>query len=128
MQEKKLDYLFLGPAKPFRGGIAETQSYLAEEISSKGFEVEVWTFTKLYPKILFPGKSQFDKSKIEENKLESKRIVHAYNFFKWKSVVKKINASKPRIVIFRYWTPLISPCWCYIKSKLDKTLEIFSTG
>ena len=65
MQEKKLDYLFLGPAKPFRGGIAETQNYLAEAISSKGFKVEVWTFTKLYPKLLFPGKSQFDKFKIE---------------------------------------------------------------
>ena len=123
MQEKKLDYLFLGPAEPFRGGIAETQNYLAEEISSKGFEVEVWTFTKLYPKILFPGKSQFNKSKIKENKLESKRIVHAYNFFKWKSVVKKINTSKPRIVVFRYWTSLISPCWCYIKSKLDKSIK-----
>ena len=90
MQEKKLDYLFLGPAKPFRGGIAETQNYLAEAISSKGFKVEVWTFTKLYPQILFPGKSQFDKSKNEKNKLDSKRIIHAYNFFKWKSVAEKI--------------------------------------
>ena len=54
MQGKKLDYLFLGPSKPFRGGIAETQNYLAEEISLMGFDVEIWTFTKLYPKILFP--------------------------------------------------------------------------
>ena len=123
MQEKKLDYLFLGPAKPFRGGIAETQNYLAEKISSKGFEVEVWTFTKLYPKLLFPGKSQFDKSEIEKNKIESKRVVHAYNFFKWKAVVQKINLLKPKIVLFRYWTPLVSPCWCYIKSKLDKSIK-----
>ena len=63
MQEKKLDYLLLGPAKPFRGGIAETQNYLAEELSSKELKVEIWTFTKLYPKILFPGKSQFDENK-----------------------------------------------------------------
>jgi glycosyltransferase involved in cell wall biosynthesis len=123
MQKKKLDYLFLGPAKPFRGGIAETQNYLAEKISSKGFEVEVWTFTKLYPKLLFPGKSQFDKSEIEKNKIESKRVVHAYNFFKWKTVVQKINVIKPKIVLFRYWTPLISPCWCYIQSKLDKSIK-----
>ncbi len=123
MQEKKLDYLFLGPAKPFRGGIAETQTYLAEEILSKGLRVEVWTFTKLYPKILFPGKSQFDKKKNEMSKLDSKRIIHAYNFFKWKSVVKRINVSKPKIVVFRYWTPLISPCWCYIKSKLDTSIK-----
>ncbi len=123
MQEKNLDYLFLGPAKPFRGGIAETQGYLAEEILSKGLRVEVWTFTKLYPQILFPGKSQFDKSKNEKNKLDSKRIIHAYNFFKWKSIVKRINALKPRIVVFRYWTPLISPCWCYIKSKLDTSIK-----
>ena len=123
MQEKKLDYLILGPAKPFRGGIAETQNYLAEAISLKGFKVEVWTFTKLYPKLLFPGKSQFDKLNIEKNKLKSKRIIHAYNFLKWKSVVKKINALEPRIVVFRYWTPLISPCWCYIRSKLNKSIK-----
>ena len=123
MQEQEIDYLFLGPAKPFRGGIAETQNYLADEISSRGFKVEVWTFSKLYPRILFPGKSQFDKNKSEKNKLESARIIHAYNFFNWKSVVKKINILKPRIIIFRYWTPLISPCWCFIKSKLDSSIK-----
>ena len=123
MQGNKLDYLFLGPSKPFRGGIAETQNYLAEEISLKGFDVELWTFTKLYPKILFPGKSQFDKSKIQKIKLKSKRVIHAYNFFRWKSVAKKINFLKPRVVVFRYWTPLISPCWWYIKSNLDKSIK-----
>ena len=123
MQQKKIDYLFLGPSKPFRGGIAETQKYLAEEISLKGFNVEVWTFTKLYPKVLFPGKSQFDKNKIEKNKLKSKRIVHAYNFFNWKTVAKKINFLRPKIVVFRYWTPLISPCWCYINRNLDKSIK-----
>ena len=30
---------------------------------------------------------------------------------------------KPRIVVFRYWTPLISLCWCYIKSKLDRSIK-----
>tara|TARA_B100001989_G_scaffold92544_1_gene64440 strand:+ start:1307 stop:2431 length:1125 start_codon:yes stop_codon:yes gene_type:complete len=123
MQEKKLDYLLLGPAKPFRGGIAETQNYLAEELSSKEFKVEIWTFTKLYPKILFPGKSQFDENKNQENEFGSKRFIHAYNFFNWKFVVKRINAIKPRIVVFRYWTPLISLCWCYIKSKLDRSIK-----
>ena len=54
MQEKTR-LPFLGPAKP-QGGIAETQNYLAEAISSKGFKVEVWTFTKLYPKLLFQEK------------------------------------------------------------------------
>ena len=123
MQGKKLDYLFLGPSKPFRGGIAETQNYLAEEISLMGFDVEIWTFTKLYPKILFPGKSQFDKSKIQKNKLKSKRVIHAYNFFNWKSVAERINFLGPKIVVFRYWTPLISPCWWYIKRKLDKSIK-----
>ncbi len=123
MQRKKLDYLFLGPSKPFRGGIAETQDYLAEEISLKGFKVEVWTFTKLYPKILFPGKSQFDKSKIQKSKLKSKRNIHAYNIFKWKSIARKINFVRPKIVVFRYWTPFISPCWYYIKSNLNKSIK-----
>ena len=55
--------------------------------------------------------------------MKPKRVIHAYNFFKWKSVAKKINFLRPRIVVFRYWTPLISPCWWYIKSNLDKSIK-----
>ena len=57
MKDKK-KVLILGPAHPFRGGIADTQNYLAQNLKNLGNEVVVFTFTTQYPKLLFPGKTQ----------------------------------------------------------------------
>ena len=59
MLKTSLDYLLLGPAYPFRGGISDTQHELALALEKDGKEVELVTFTKLYPKLIFPGKTQF---------------------------------------------------------------------
>ena len=66
MQKRSLDYLLIGPAFPFRGGISETQHNLAKALNRKGKKVELLTFTKLYPKILFPGKSQLVWKNLQE--------------------------------------------------------------
>ena len=58
MRTKK-KVLLLGPAHPYRGGIADTQNYLAQNISRLGHEVLVFTFKYQYPKLLFPGKTQY---------------------------------------------------------------------
>lgn len=36
MSNKTLDYLLIGPAHPFRGGIAETQHELAKALQEQG--------------------------------------------------------------------------------------------
>jgi len=54
MKNKK-KVILLGPAHPFRGGIADTQVQLALNLKALGHEVVVYTFTTQYPKILFPG-------------------------------------------------------------------------
>ena len=87
MQKRSLDYLLIGPAFPFRGGISETQHNLAKALNRKGKKVELITFTKLYPKILFPGKSQFSLEK-PPGDLKINRYLHAYNPFTWSKVVK----------------------------------------
>ena len=48
MAPKELDYLIIGPAHPFRGGIAETQHELAKALLEQGYTVRLITFTKLY--------------------------------------------------------------------------------
>ena len=58
MSKNRLDYLIIGPAYPFRGGIADTQHELAKHLQEIGKEVQLLTFSKLYPKFLFPGKNQ----------------------------------------------------------------------
>ena len=44
----KKKVLVLGPAYPYRGGIADTQNYLAQSLMELGHEVFVFTFKFQY--------------------------------------------------------------------------------
>jgi len=49
----------VGPAHPYRGGIALFSDRLAQEFLNQGHEVNVVTFSLQYPGFLFPGKTQY---------------------------------------------------------------------
>ena len=121
MKDKK-KVLLLGPAHPFRGGIADTQNHLAKNIELLGHEVTVFTFTSQYPKLLFPGKTQLSEEKAPEQ-LNIKRKIHSYNPFNWSKVAGSINLIKPDYVIFRYWTPLMAPCWYSVACGINKNIK-----
>ena len=59
------DLILLGPAPPYRGGIADTQWQFAQELQRQKKSVLLWTFTQLYPAVLFPGKTQFSTETYE---------------------------------------------------------------
>ena len=48
----------LGPAHPYRGGLASIMEIMARTFQRRGNEVDIKTFTLQYPSLLFPGKSQ----------------------------------------------------------------------
>ena len=121
-QEKPLDFLLLGPAAPYRGGIAVTQHALAKSLTDLGYKVKLFTFTKLYPALLFPGKTQFT-AEPENHPLSIDRKVHAYHPFQWKSVAKSINKLHPKAVVFRYWTPFLAPCYNAIAKRLNPSIK-----
>ena len=57
---KKRKILIVGPAYPFRGGIAHFNNALAMAYSKLDFNVQIFSFSLQYPKFLFPGKSQYE--------------------------------------------------------------------
>ena len=120
--EKDLDFLLLGPAAPYRGGIADTQYALAKSLSTQGYKVKLLSFTQLYPTFLFPGKSQFTEES-QKQCLSIERGIHAYNPLNWIGVAKKIRQLKPKVVVFRYWTPFLAPCWMTIANRLDQATK-----
>jgi glycosyltransferase involved in cell wall biosynthesis len=116
MPEQRLDYLIIGPVAPFRGGIAETQYELATHLLMSGKKVQLLTFSKLYPKILFPGKNQKTKEK-QQRSLKISESIHAYNPLQWAKVVREINQLNPRNLIFRYYTPFLAPVYGWLAKK-----------
>jgi len=116
MLEQRLDYLIIGPVAPFRGGIAETQYELATHLLKSGKKVQLLTFSKLYPKILFPGKNQKTKEK-QQRSLKISESIHAYNPLQWAKVVREINQLNPQNLIFRYYTPFLAPVYGWLSIK-----------
>ena len=122
MHNKSIDYLIIGPAHPYRGGIAETNHELALAFKKNGKKVQIWTFNKLYPKFIFPGKTQFSNQNAPKN-IDIKRMIHAYSPFQWHSVVKEIKALNPEVIIFRYWTPFLAICYGYIARNVGSNIK-----
>jgi D-inositol-3-phosphate glycosyltransferase len=117
-----IDCLILGPAYPYRGGIADTNHAFAKELTKQGETTEIWTFTKLYPNIIFPGKTQFDQAD-KEFSFKIVKKIHAYNPFSWEKISDEINSLAPKRVVFRYWTPLLAIAWGNIANKLDESIK-----
>ena len=117
------NYVLIGPAYPFRGGISNTNHELIREIQKTQKNSLIITFKKLYPKFIFPGKNQFsDEKKPPEINIE--RHLSSYNPISWIKTAKRINELNPKTVIFRYYTPFLAPAYFFItiliKNKIKK--------
>ena len=99
----------IGPAYPYRGGIATTNERLAQEFASMELDVDIETFIIQYPSFLFPGKTQYNDKPAPEN-LNIKRTINSINPLNWLKVGRRIAREKPDLVIIRYWLPFLGPC------------------
>ncbi len=96
----------LGPANPFRGGIAALNERLARQLKLEGHEVNIVSFTVQYPKILFPGKTQFSEQKTTFD-FPITREINSVNPFNWIKVGRKLKKTKPDLLIVRFWLPFM---------------------
>ncbi len=110
--------VIVGPAYPYRGGIALFNERLAKEFIDNGDEVELITFTLQYPNFLFPGKTQFSDAKAPDLKIT--RLINSINPFNWLKVGNQISKQNPDLVIFAYWMPFMAPCFGTIAKKIKK--------
>lgn len=100
----------MGPAYPYRGGIASFADRLASQFISEGHEIEIFTFKLQYPKLLFPGKTQFTDSLPPDN-IKISREVNSVNPVNWIKTGLRIKKKKPDILLIRFWLPFMGPCF-----------------
>ena len=99
---------FLSTFYPFRGGIAQFNANLYEEMG-RHHEVKAFTFTCQYPSFLFPGKTQYVTPEDKAVQIDSEAVLHTANPFSWWSAARKIAAWKPDLVIMKYWMSYLAP-------------------
>lgn len=103
-----MNIVILGPAHPYRGGIAAFNDRLAAEFIREGHSVSVENFTLQYPGFLFPGKTQFSTDAAPEG-IGIRRTINSVNPMNWIRVGRRIRREKPDLVISRFWIPFIGP-------------------
>ncbi|CUT01355.1 glycosyltransferase [Candidatus Chrysopegis kryptomonas] len=113
--------IIISPAYPYRGGIAHYAGLLFKTLAQRGHNVKIFNFKRLYPKLLFPGKTQFEQVS-ETEKIETERIIDSINPFNWIITGLKILREKPNVLIFKYWLPFLAPCYGVISA----VVKIFS--
>lgn len=100
----------LGPAHPYRGGLASIMEIMARTFQRRGNEVDIKTFTLQYPSLLFPGESQTVTTPAPSD-LDICRCVNTMNPLNWWRVGRRIRRECPDFVLMKYWTPFMAPCF-----------------
>ena len=117
--------IIIGPAFPYRGGIANFNNSLAVEYKKLGADVKIYSFSLQYPSILFPGKTQYEKGNPPQD-IDIEHIINSVNPFNWLNVARKIKKENPDYVIIRYWLPFMAPCLGTIAKFINKKIKIFA--
>ncbi len=97
----------LGPAYPYRGGIAALNERLATQLQSEGHQVNIVSFSLQYPKFLFPGKTQFSEGRTTFD-FPISREVNSINPLNWIKTGRKIKKSQPDLLLVRFWIPFMA--------------------
>ncbi len=115
--EKKL--VLIGPIYPYRGGIAHFSDTMYWGLQARGHTVEAITFTRQYPELLFPGKTQYETGPVE-NPVPSQRYLDSINPWSWYTTARHVARQTPDVVIFQYWMPFFAPSLGRIAKKVKR--------
>jgi D-inositol-3-phosphate glycosyltransferase len=113
----RLKIISIGPASPLRGGIAKFNESFALACKAQGFEIEIFSFSFLYPGFLFPGKSQYTDDPPPKD-VPIYACLHSLNPLNWFFSARKIIQLKPEIVVLHYWMPFFAPVLGFIARRV----------
>lgn len=115
---KKPTVVLIGPAAPFRGGIAHFSNRLAQALAPRA-DVHLATFTRQYPRVLFPGESQFEEGtwKLPHAPV---RLLDSIGPRSWAKTGRWIAEQRPDAVVFVHWLPFFVPAYLGVLRAMRK--------
>jgi glycosyltransferase involved in cell wall biosynthesis len=117
--ERHPKVLLIGPVLPFRGGIAQHTTMLLRAFAETT-EAHAISFTRQYPRFLFPGES--DRDPAFEGHVEplTEYEMDSMNPLSWRRVVRKALAFAPDVVVLPWWQVYWAPSFSYIARRLRR--------
>lgn len=108
-----MNVVILGPSHPWRGGIAHHTASLFEAMRAAGHEVRLYNFSRLYPPIFFPGKTQRDESG-QVFSVPAEALYDPIDPRTWLALGRRILAVSPDRLLLQWWHPFFAPGYAAI--------------
>ena len=80
-------------------------------LRARGHETHAVTFTRQYPKLLFPGRTQFETGAEPERVVPAERLIDSVNPVSWYGTARRIARDGTDVAIFKYWMPFFAPAF-----------------
>ncbi len=112
----------MGPAYPYRGGIAQYNTSLFQALR-RDHEPTLVSFSRQYPAFLFPGRTQHDHSR-HPFEAASERLLDPAAPPTWNRTARRIVEMSPRAVVFQWWQPFFGPAFAAVIRGVKRRLDI----
>ncbi|MDR0712425.1 MAG: glycosyltransferase [Prevotellaceae bacterium] len=116
---------YLSTFYPYRGGIAQFNASLLKAFERQA-EVRAYTFTRQYPSLLFPGKTQYVTPDDNATPVDATRTLDTINPLSYHATAKKIAAFAPDVLVMKYWTSFLAPSLGYVAGYLKKQAKVIA--
>jgi glycosyltransferase involved in cell wall biosynthesis len=99
-----MNITLIGPAYPIRGGNALLIAHLYDSLVAT-HNVQVISFSRLYPGFLFPGVRQTDISNVAIKKHPAMHVIDCINPVTWWKAARLAASMNPDMLVFTWWNP-----------------------
>jgi glycosyltransferase involved in cell wall biosynthesis len=108
-----LKLVLVGPTYPYRGGIAHYTTMLYRALAARDHQVWFYSFKRLYPRCLFPGRTDRDPSKLRLD-ARCEYTLDSLNPLTWWATARAIRMQQPETLILQWWVPFFAPMWAVL--------------
>jgi glycosyltransferase involved in cell wall biosynthesis len=108
------EIVVVGPVLPYRGGISQYNTSLFRSLKNIGLSTMGISFSRQYPAVLYPGKSDIDVANATHEEEGILYSIDSLNPFSWWTTFRKIAEHRPKLVVFHWWTVFWAPCFSMI--------------
>lgn len=111
----------IGPSAPIRGGIAQYHDSLAAALAQRGHEVRRISYRRVYPALLFPGRTQVEPARIDdarERAAPPAALLDSVGPRSWWRVAGVAAGSD--VALFEWWHPFFAPALTVIATLLRR--------
>lgn len=108
---------------PYRGGIAQFNANLFTELG-KEHDIRAFNFSRQYPSILFPGKTQYVTADDQAVSIESEALLDTAWPPSWGRTARAIQRFDPDVLIVRYWMSWFAPSLGYVARRMPPHCKV----